>query len=119
MNLQSKAMEDSPLQELSEMEVSKLYDRIQNNGYKDAQGITGENKELSETYNIIEKEIETINKNYEVMNNKISEIKNTPKGITSRLDKQRTDLVRWNTRWKKNIQVEQLHEKRLKKYAES
>ena len=53
------------------------------------------------------------------MNNKISEIKNTPKGITSRLDKQRTDLVRWNTRWKKNIQVEQLHEKRLKKYAES
>ena len=36
-NLQSKGMEDSPLKELNEMEVSKLYDRIKNNGYKDAQ----------------------------------------------------------------------------------
>ena len=69
--MQSKGMEDSPLKELNEMEVSKLYDRIQNNGYKDAQGITGENKELSENYNSMKNKIETIHKNQEEMNNKI------------------------------------------------
>ena len=34
----------------------------------------------------MKKEIETITKNQEEMNNKISEIKNTLEGITSRLD---------------------------------
>ena len=34
----------------------------------------------------MKKEIETINKNQEEMNKKISEIKNTLEGITSRLD---------------------------------
>ena len=38
-NMQSKGMEDSPLKELNKMEVNQtIRSRIQNNGYKDAQG---------------------------------------------------------------------------------
>ena len=46
----------------------------------------------------MKKEIVTINKKQEEMNNKILEIKNTPEGITSRLDE--TELMSWKTRWK-------------------
>ena len=37
-NMDSKEMEDSPTKELNEKEVSKLWYKIQNNGYKDVQG---------------------------------------------------------------------------------
>ena len=42
--------------------------------------------ELSENYNNMKKETETININQGEMNNKIAKIKNTLEGITSRLD---------------------------------
>ena len=46
--------------------------------------LTDTYKELSENYISMIKEIETINKTQEVKNNRISEIKNTLEGITSR-----------------------------------
>ena len=60
-SLQSKGMEDSPLQELNEVEVSKLSDiefkRMVTRMFTDNY------KELSENYKSMKKEIETINKN--------------------------------------------------------
>ena len=83
-------MEDSPLKEVSEMEVSKLSDtEFKIMVIKMLKELTNNYKELSENYNTMKKEIETINKNQEEMNNKILEIKNTQEGIISRLDKQR------------------------------
>ena len=84
--VQSKGMEDSPLKELNEMEVTKLSDIefkiMVIKMYKD----TDNYKELCENYISMKKEIEMINKTHKEMNNKISEIKNTLEGITSRLD---------------------------------
>ena len=75
-NLQSKGMEDSPLKELNEMEVSKLSDiefkRMVTRVLKE---LTDKYKELSVNYKSMEKEIETINKNQEEMKNTISEMK--------------------------------------------
>ena len=95
--MQSKGMEDSPLKELNEMEVTKLSDiewkimvikmfKELRDNYKE---LTDKYRELNENYTTLKKEIETINKNQEEMNNKILEIKNTQEGIISRLDKQR------------------------------
>ena len=92
-------MEDSPLKELNEMKVSKLSDiEFKIMAIRMLKELTDNSKELSEDYNSMKKEIETINKNQEEMNNKILEIKNTPEGITSRLDE--TELMSWKTRWK-------------------
>ena len=86
-NMQSKGMEDSPLQELNEMEVTKLSDtEFKLMVIKMLKEHTDNNKELSENYISMKKETEAINKNQEEMNNKISEIKNTLEGITRRLD---------------------------------
>ena len=80
-------MEDSPLKELNEMELSKLSDiKFKLMAIKMLKELTNKNKEQNENYISMKKEIETINKNQEEMNNKISEIKNTLEGITSRLD---------------------------------
>ena len=85
--MQSKGMEDSPLKELNEMEVSKLSDtEFKIMVIRMLKELTDNYKELSENYNTMKKEIETINKNQEEMNNKILEIKNTQEGIISRLD---------------------------------
>ena len=67
-NMQSKGMEDSPLKELNEMEVTKLSD-IE---FKIivTKMFTDNYKELSENYISMKKEIETTNKNQEEMNNK-------------------------------------------------
>ena len=74
--MQSKGMEDSPLKELNEMEVTKLSDIELNLMFiKMLKELTDNYKELSENYISMKKEIETINKNQEEMNNKISEIK--------------------------------------------
>ena len=75
-NMQSKGMEDPPLKELNEREVSKLSD-IDFKGMviKLLKEFTDNYKELSENYISMKKEIETLNKNQEEMNNKISEIK--------------------------------------------
>ena len=71
-------MEDSPLKELSEMEVGKLSDtEFKIMVIKMLKELTDNYKELSENYNSIKKEVETINKNHEEMNNKILEIKKT------------------------------------------
>ena len=68
----------------------------------------------------MKKEIETISKNQEEMNNKISEIKkNTLEGITSRLDEAEGRITKLEYKVERNTQVEQLHEKRLKKYEDS
>ena len=86
-NLQSKGMEDSPLKELNEMEVSKLSDiEFTRMVIRMLKELTENYKELSENYNSMKKEIETTNKNQEEMKDTISEIKNTLAGITSRLD---------------------------------
>ena len=85
-NMNSKGMEDSPLKELNEMELSKLSDiKFKLMAIKMLKELTNKNKEQNENYISMKKEIETINKNQEEINNKVSEIKNTLKGITSRL----------------------------------
>ena len=86
-NMQSKRMEDSPLKELNEMEISKLPDiEFKIMFIKMLKELTDNYKELSENYIIMKKEIETVNKNQEEMNNKPLKIRNTLEGITSRLD---------------------------------
>ena len=68
-------MEDSPLKELKEMEVTKLSDiKFKIMVMKMLKELTDNYKELSENYISMKKEIETINKKQEEMNNKISEI---------------------------------------------
>ena len=85
-NLQSKGMEDSPLQELNEMEASKLSDtEFKRMVIRMLKKLTENYKELSRKYNSMKKEIEIINKNQEEMENTISGIKNTLEGITTRL----------------------------------
>ena len=73
------------------MEPSKLSDRefkrILILLYKDSYIVIRMLKELGRNYNSVKKEIETINKNKEEMENTMSEIKNTPEGINFRLDK--------------------------------
>ena len=48
------------------------------------------------------------------MKNTISEIKNTLEGITSRLDEAEDQISELEDKVERNIQVEQLNEKRLK-----
>ena len=66
-------MEDSPLKELNEMEVSKIleieYKRMVIGMLEE---LTVNYKELSRNYNSMKKEIKTINKNQEEMKNTIS-----------------------------------------------
>ena len=62
-NMQSKGMEDSPLKELNEMEVSKLSDiELKIMVIRMLKELTDNYKELSENYKSMKKEIETINK---------------------------------------------------------
>ena len=63
----------------------------------------------------MKKETETIKKNQEEMKNTISEIKNKLEGITSRLDKTEGWISDLEDKKEKNTQIEQQHEKRLKK----
>ena len=63
----------------------------------------------------MKKEIETINKNQEEMKNIIFEINNTREGITSKLDEAEDQIGGLEDKVERNTQVEQLHEKRLKK----
>ena len=49
------------------------------------------------------------------MKNTISEIKNTLEGITSRLDVAEDSISEVEEKAERNTQVQQLHEKRLKK----
>ena len=98
-NLQLKGMEESQLKELNEMEASKLLDmEFKRKVIRMLKELTDNCKELNENYNRMKKEIETINKNQEEMKITISEIKNIPEGITSRLDEERPELVSWKTR---------------------
>ena len=86
-NMQSKEMKHSPLKEIHGMEVSKLSDtELKIMVIKMLKELTDKYKELSENYISVKKEIETVNKNQGETNNKISEIKSTLEGITSRLD---------------------------------
>ena len=75
-NMHPKGMEDSPLKELNEMEVSKLSNiEFKIMVIKMLKKLTDNYKELSEYYISMKKEIENINKTEGEMNNKISEIK--------------------------------------------
>ena len=86
-NMQSKEMEDPPLKELNEVEVTKQPDiEFKIMIIKMLKELTHSYTELSENYNNMKKETETININQGEMNNKIAKIKNTLEGITSRLD---------------------------------
>ena len=61
--MQSKGMEDSPLKELNEIEVSKLSDiEFQVMVIKMLKDLTHNYKELGENYISMKKKIETINK---------------------------------------------------------
>ena len=69
-------MEDYPLKELNEMEVTKLSDiKFKIMVIKVLKELTDIYKELSQKYNSMKKVKETINKNKEEMNNKIMDIK--------------------------------------------
>ena len=60
--MQSKGMEDSPLKELNEIEVSKLSDvELKIMVIKLLKELTDNYKELSEKYNSMKKEIENYN----------------------------------------------------------
>ena len=62
--LQLKGMEDSPLKEVNEMEASKLSNiEFKIMVIRMLKELTDNYKELSEKYNSMKKEIETINKN--------------------------------------------------------
>ena len=85
--MQSKGIEHSPRKELSEMEVSKLSDiEFKIMVIRILKELTDNYNGLTENYNSMKKEIETINKNQEKKKNKISEMKSTLEGITSRLE---------------------------------
>ena len=115
-SLQSKGMEDSPLKELNEMEVTKLSDiEFKIIIITMLKQLIDKYKELSKNYNSMKNEIKTINKNQEEMNNKISEIKNTLEGITTRLDEAEERISELEDKVERNNQVEQLHKKRLRK----
>ena len=63
MNLQSKAMEDSPLKELNKMEASKQSDiEFKRMVIRMLKELAENYKELRENYNSMKKKIETINK---------------------------------------------------------
>ena len=73
-NLQWKGMEDSPVREINDMEARKLSDtEFKTMIIRMLQELTDNSKELSEEYNCMKKEIETINKNQDKMKNTISE----------------------------------------------
>ena len=65
----------------------------------------------------MKKEIETINKGQEEMNNTISELKNT-EGIKSRFDEAEDQISELEDKVEKNTQNEQEKEKRLRKNEE-
>ena len=97
--MQSKGMEDSPLKELNEMEVTKLSDiEFKIMVIKMLKELTDNHKELSENYISMKKEIETINKNQEEMNHNTSEIKTHQKESQAGWMKQRIESVSWRTR---------------------
>ena len=80
-------MEDSPLKELNEMEVTTLSDiEFKIMVIKMLKELRDNHKEMTENYICMKNEIETINKKQEKNKQKILEIKNTLEGITSRLD---------------------------------
>ena len=71
-NLQRKGMEDTPLKELNEMEVSKLSDiEFKIMVVRILKELTDSYKELSDNYINTKKKIEIIHKNQEKMKNKI------------------------------------------------
>ena len=73
--MHSNGMEDSPLKELNEMEVSKISDiEFKIMFIKMLKKLTDKYKELSDNYINTKKKIEIIHKNQEKMKNKILEI---------------------------------------------
>ena len=109
-------MEDSPLKELNETEASKLSDiEFKRLVISMLKKLTDNYKELSENHNSMKKEIETINKNQEEMNKTISETKNTLERIKSILNEAEDWINELEDKVERNIQVKQLHEKRVKK----
>ena len=68
-----EGMENSPLKELNEMEISKLSDiEFKIIIITMLKQLIDKYKELSKNYNSMKNEIKTINKNQEEMSNKIS-----------------------------------------------
>ena len=63
--------------------------------------------------------METINKNQAEMKKTIYEIKNTLEGIAITLDEAEDQISEPEDKVERNTQVDQLHEKRLKKYKDS
>ena len=117
--MQSKGMEDSPLKEFNEMEVTKLSDiEFKIMVIKMLKELTDNHKELSENYISMKKEIKAINKNQEEMNNKISGIKkktkHTLEGMTSRLDEADNQISGLDDKVEKNTQKEQEKEETQK-----
>ena len=105
-NMQSKRMEDSPLKELNEMEISKLPDiEFKIMFIKMLKELTDNYKELSENYNTMKKEIESINKNQGEVNNKTSEI--TLEGLKSMLNEAEDRIIDLEDKVEKSNQTEQ------------
>ena len=102
-------MKDSSVKEINEMEANK------HSNIEFKRMVIRMLKDLSGNYNSMKKEIETINKNQEEMNNKILEIKSTLEGITSSLDEAEDQISELEDQVERNTQIEQLHEKTLKK----
>ena len=72
-------------------------------------------KELSENYSSRKTGIETIKKNQQKMKNTISEMKNTPEGINSRLDETEDQISDLGDKLSEHTQSEQQKEKSILK----
>ena len=101
---QVKKQENSP-EELNEMEVSNLSDRVQSNDYKDAQ----QHK----------KNIETIKKDHLGIKNAIFETKNILEGINRKLHHAEDHTSDLEDKVGKNPQKEQQKQKRILKNEDS
>ena len=86
-----KEQEKLPEEELNEMEVSNLPDRVQNNGYKDAQGTQGELQQHERGHRNHKKEPSEIKAI-------LTEMKNNLQGISSRVHETENQTVICNIR---------------------
>ena len=94
-----KVMENSPLKELNEMEVSKLSDiELKIMVLRMLKELIDNYQDLSESYNSIKRDVETTNKHQKKMKKTFE--KKINKGLQASWMKQNTELVSWKTRWK-------------------
>ena len=100
---QIKEQEKSPEEELNKIKAINLPDTE----FKTMRML----KQLSENFNSINKDIETLKNNQSEVINTLTEM-NTLQGITSRVDKAEDQISDWEDKEAENTQSEQLKEKK-------